>query len=79
MVQNNAIWWQRAISIVNLVETIWLTRYHRPMEIIYDQGSEFIDHGFRKSLIEIYYGINDKPRTLVNPASNAILERIHLG
>ena len=27
------------ISIVNLVETAWLTRYPRPMEITYDQGS----------------------------------------
>ena len=29
---------KRAISIANLVETLWLTRYHRPMEITYDQG-----------------------------------------
>ena len=27
------------ISIVNLVETACLTRYPRPMEITYDQGS----------------------------------------
>ena len=27
------------ISIVNLDETIWLTRYPRQMEITYDQGS----------------------------------------
>ena len=26
---------KRTISIVNLVETIWLTRYPRPMEITY--------------------------------------------
>ena len=43
---------KRAISIANLVETKWLTRYPRPVEITYDQGSEFIDHEFRKSLIE---------------------------
>ena len=28
-----------AISITDLVETTWLTRYHRPMEITYDKGS----------------------------------------
>ena len=28
-----------AITIANLVETMWLTRYPRPMEITYDQGS----------------------------------------
>ena len=44
---------------------------------MYDQGSEFIDNDFRKSLIEIEYVIIDKPSTLVNPTSNAILERIH--
>ena len=28
---------KRAISIVNLVETKWLSRYPRPIEIMYDQ------------------------------------------
>ena len=27
------------VSIVNLVKTMWLTRYPRQMEITYDQGS----------------------------------------
>ena len=43
---------KRAISIVNLVETTWVIRYPRPMEIMYDQGSEYIGHKFNKSLIE---------------------------
>ena len=30
---------KRVISITNLVETIWLTRYPIPMEIMYDQRS----------------------------------------
>ena len=29
----------RAISIATLVETMWLSRYPRPMEITYDQES----------------------------------------
>ena len=29
---------KRAISIVNLVETMLLTTYTRPIEIMYDQG-----------------------------------------
>ena len=29
---------KRAISIVNLVKTTWLSRYPRPIEIMYDQG-----------------------------------------
>ena len=40
---------KRAIYTVNLVETTWLTIYHRAMKIMYDQGSEFIGHEFRKS------------------------------
>ena len=39
------------ISIVNFFETTWLSGYSRPMEIMYDQGSEFIGNHFRESLI----------------------------
>ena len=28
-----------AITIANLVETTWLSRYPRPIEIMFDQGS----------------------------------------
>ena len=41
-----------AVSIANLIETTWLTRYLTPTEITYDQGSENIGHEFRKPLIE---------------------------
>ena len=68
---------KREISITNLVETTWLTRYPRPIEITYDQGSEFIGHDFRKFLIETEYGITYKPSTLENTTSNATLEQIH--
>ena len=44
---------KRVISIADLVGTMWLSRYPRPMEITYDQGSKFIVREFRKSLIEI--------------------------
>ena len=43
---------KRAVSIANLLETTWLTRYTRPPEIMYYQGSEFICHEFIKLLIE---------------------------
>ena len=29
---------RRAMAIANLVETTWLSRYPRPMDITYDQG-----------------------------------------
>ena len=43
---------KRAISITNLVDTTWLSRYHRQMEIMHDQGSELIGHDFIKYKIE---------------------------
>ena len=43
---------KQAISVVKLVENMWLTIYPRPTEITYEQGSEFIGHEFRNSLIE---------------------------
>ena len=45
------------------------------MEIMYDQGSEFISHEFRKSLVEMEYGIFAKPSTSGNPISNTISVR----
>ena len=65
------------ISTASLVETTWLSRYHRPTEITYDEGSEFIGNEFIKSLIQYTYGISDKPSTLGNPMSNALLKRIN--
>ena len=66
-----------AISIVNLVETTWLYRYPRPIEIMYDQGKEFIGNKFRECLIEMECRITAKPRTMGNTTSNTVLERIH--
>ena len=43
---------KQEITIAALDETTWLTRYSLPIEIMYDQGSEFIGHEFRKYLIE---------------------------
>ena len=43
---------KRVITIVRLVETAWMSRYPSPIEIMYDQGKEFIGHNFIKSLVE---------------------------
>ena len=66
-----------AISIANFVETAWLSRYPRPIEITYDQGKEFIGHKFSKLPTKTEYGITAKPSTLGNPMSNELLEQIH--
>ena len=68
---------KQVISTKNLVDTTWLARYHRPMEITHDQGLEFIGHDFIKNQIEEEYGIAPKPSTLANPTSNERLEWIH--
>ena len=47
------------------------------MENTYDQGSDFIGHEFRRYLLEREYRITDKPITLINPTTNAILKQIH--
>ena len=65
------------ITIANLVGTTWLSRYPITIEIMYDQGKEFIGHKFRIYLIDIVYGITAKPSTSGNHMLNAILERIH--
>ena len=72
--------WSYVISVgleyqVNhVVETTWLTRYSRPTEITYDQGSELIDYEFRKYLTEMENGIIANPITSGDPNSNSILE-----
>ena len=43
---------KRAITMANLVETTWLSRYPIPTEITYDQGKNIIGHEFIKSLIK---------------------------
>ena len=40
-----------AMTIENLVETMWPVRYPWPLEITYDQGGEFLIHKFKNSLI----------------------------
>ena len=68
---------KRSISIENLVETMWMSRYPRPIETTYDQGNGFIGHDIIKPLIEMEYTITSKPSTSGNPMSNAVLEKIH--
>ena len=68
---------RRAILIANLFENTWLSRYPRPMEIKYGQGSQLIGHDMSKFLIEMEYKIVANPSILVTPMSNVILERIH--
>ena len=53
----------------------YLCRYPRPVEVVFDQGSEFKSE-FAELLLS--YGIKAVPTTVRNPAANAIIERTHL-
>ena len=67
---------KKSISIANIVEQQWLSRYPWPTKITFDRGSEFIGHDF-KDMIRDDYGIKGKPITTRNPQANAIVERVH--
>ena len=57
-----------------LFNNTWLSRYPRPVKIIYDNGSEF-KLNFKQICND--YGIKQTPTTVKNPRANAILERVH--
>ena len=60
---------------VQVLEDTWLSRYPKPVRIIYDQGTEYCNIDFESFLIS--QGIKGCPSTVKNPQSNAILERVH--
>ena len=60
--------------ISRLVNKLWFCRYPRPVEVVYDDGSEFKLY-FQHLLEE--YGVEKKPTTVKNPQANGILERAH--
>jgi hypothetical protein len=67
---------KRSITVANIAEQEWFSRYPWPTQITYDRGSEFIGADFQK-MIKNDYGIKGKPITVRNPQANAIVERVH--
>jgi len=66
---------KEAITVAEVVEQTWLTRYPWPTQIVYDKGSEFM--GDFAQMVEKDYGIKRRGITVRNPQANAIIERIH--
>ena len=66
---------KRAITVANIAEEEWFSRYPWPTQVTFDRGSEFIGHEFQKMLND--YGVKKKPITTRNPQANAIVERVH--
>jgi len=67
---------KRSITVANIAEQEWFSRYPWPTIVTYDRGSEFIGKDFQK-MIKNDYGIKGKPITVRNPQANAIVERVH--
>ena len=63
------------LESVQVLEDTWLSRYPKPVRIIYDQGTEYRNIDFESFLVS--QGITGCPSTVKNPQSNAILERVH--
>jgi len=60
--------------IARLVNKTWFCRYPRPVEVVFDNGSEFKLYFLH--LLDSY-GVTKKPTTVKNPQANGILERSH--
>ena len=68
---------KKFMTIANLVQTMWLSRYPWPSEITYARRSEFIGYEFKNNLIEYEYGVLAKSVTSGNPQANYIIKIIH--
>ena len=66
---------KEAITIANIIEQTWFSRYPWPTQIIFDRGSEFM--GEFTCMVQKDYGIKKKPITTRNPQADSILEWIH--
>jgi len=66
---------KEAITVANVVEQTWLTRYPWPQLITYDKGTEFMREF--ATMVTEDYGITKQGASKRNPQANAIIERIH--
>ena len=57
------------------MDEAWLSRYPRPVRIVFDQGTEYKNIDFESHLVNL--GIKPVPTSVKNPQANAILERVH--
>ena len=66
---------KEAITVANIVEQTWLTRYPWPSVITYDKGTEF--KAEFADMVTDDYGISKHGASKRNPQANSIIERIH--
>ena len=65
---------QSSVRISQIFNEAWLSIYHRPHKVIFDNGSEF-----RRNVIPFlkYFSVKPTCTNIKNPQANVILERIH--
>ena len=51
---------KKMMTIKNLVETVFITRYPCPIYITYDKLSQFLGREFKNNLIKCEYGRGEK-------------------
>ena len=56
-------------------ENTWLSKYPRPLNVIHDQGGEFVGYDFQRRL-EVH-DIRSSSITAKNPQANSVCERMH--
>ena len=66
---------KNVITIANIMEQAWLTRYPWPTEITIDKGTEFMAEF--AEMVEVDYGIKKQGAMVRNPQANAIIEHVH--
>ena len=66
---------KNAITVANIVEQAWLTRYPWPQEMNFDKRTKFMAEF--ATMIKEDYGITKRGATVRNPQANLIIERIH--
>ena len=66
---------KKPITIANIFDQTWLTRYPWPSAITYDKGTEFMTKF--TTMIKNDYGIEKNPASKRNPQANSVIERIH--
>ena len=67
---------KKSENIAQLFGYTWLSRYPWPVQIIHDNGGEFIGNEFQDMMRRLG-GITSKPTTVKNPQSNTIVEQLH--
>jgi transposase InsO family protein len=56
-------------------DKVWLCSKPRPMQVVHDDGTEFIGAEFQEMLSS--YNIEPKCATVKNPTANSLVERLH--